>query len=52
MTDDTPKHGRCPECDEDISAAYILVEYEKGDGMTGIWAECPTCDDVVSPVSE
>jgi len=52
MTDDTPTHGRCPGCGEGISAAYILVEYEKNDGTTGIWAECPTCDDVVSPASE
>jgi len=52
MTDDTPTHGRCPGCGEGISAACILVEYEKNDGTTGIWAECPTCDDVVSPASE
>ena len=52
MTDNTPKHGRCPECDEDISAAYIFIEYEKDDGTTGIWAECPTCGDVVNPATE
>ena len=52
MTDDTPKLGRCPECEENISAAYILVEYEKNDGTTGIWAECPSCDDVVNPDTE
>ena len=49
MTSDTPNHGRCPECDEGISASWILVEYEKDDGTTGVWAECPVCDDVVSP---
>jgi hypothetical protein len=49
MTDDIPKRGRCPECDEDISVAHVLVEYEKNNGTTGIWAECPICDDVVSP---
>ncbi|WP_455429257.1 DUF7837 family putative zinc-binding protein [Haloplanus rubicundus] len=49
MTNDTRKHGRCPKCDEDISVAHVLVEYEKDDGTTGLWAECPTCDDVVSP---
>ncbi len=25
------------------------VGYEKDDGTTGIWAECPDCDKVVSP---
>ncbi|WP_460538383.1 DUF7837 family putative zinc-binding protein [Haloplanus salinarum] len=47
MTGKTPKHGRCLGCDESISAAQILVEYEKDDGTTGILAECPVCDDVV-----
>ncbi|WP_449405124.1 DUF7837 family putative zinc-binding protein [Haloplanus rubicundus] len=47
MTGKTPKHGRCLECDESISAAHILVEYEKDDGTTGILAECSVCDDVV-----
>jgi len=48
MTGDPPL-GRCPKCGEELSIAYILVEYEKDDGTTGIWAECPTCDEVVSP---
>ena len=41
--------GRCPECGEDISEAWILVEYEKEDGTEGVWAECPVCEDVVAP---
>jgi len=28
---------------------WLLVEYETDDGDTGIWAECPNCDDVVAP---
>jgi hypothetical protein len=48
MTDDPPL-GRCPKCGEELSSAYVLVEYEKDDGTTGIWAECPICDGVVSP---
>lgn len=28
ITYDTPKHGQCPECGENISAAHVLVEYE------------------------
>jgi len=49
MTRKTPDYGRGPECDTDISAAHILVESETDNGTTGIWAECPGCDDVVSP---
>lgn len=49
MSDDTQRLGRCPDCDEHITAAWILVEYEKGDGTEGIWAECPACEDVVAP---
>ncbi|WP_449404858.1 DUF7837 family putative zinc-binding protein [Haloplanus natans] len=49
MINDSRTHGRCPMCDEIISAAHILVEYKKNNGATGIWAECLLCDDVVSP---
>jgi hypothetical protein len=49
MTSDATNLGRCPECGESIPAAWLLVEYEKDDGETGIWAECPACEDVVEP---
>jgi len=49
MPDDTQRLGRCPNCDERITTPWLLVEYEKDDGTEGIWAECPTCEDVVAP---
>lgn len=49
MTDDTQILGRCPNCGEQISLTWLLVEYEKADGTEGRWAECPGCDDVVDP---
>jgi hypothetical protein len=49
MTSDATNLGRCPDCGESIPAAWLLVEYEKDDGKTGIWAECPDCEDVVEP---
>ncbi|WP_191906253.1 MULTISPECIES: hypothetical protein [unclassified Haloarcula] len=49
MPDDTQSLGRCPNCDERITTPWLLVEYEKDDGTEGIWAECPTCEDVVAP---
>ena len=47
--DDTRVLGRCPDCGKRISQAWLLVEYEKDTGETGIWAECPDCEDVVAP---
>ncbi len=48
MTNDSPL-GCCPDCGESISEAWLLVEYTKANGETGIWAECPACEDVVAP---
>jgi len=49
MTRNSSLLGGCPECGEDISEGWLLIEYEKADGTTGIWAECPACEDVVRP---
>mgnify|MGYP000733482917 FL=1 len=49
MNADESSLGRCPECGEDISEAWTLVEYEKDNGTEGVWAECPVCEDVVAP---
>jgi len=49
MTNDTDSLGRCPYCGRSIPLGFLLVEYETDDGGTGIWAECPDCNDVVDP---
>jgi hypothetical protein len=49
MNADESPLGRCPKCGEDISEAWIIVEYEKDDGTEGVWTECPACEDVVAP---
>ena len=49
MNADESSLGRCPECGEGISEAWILVEYEKEDGTESVWAECPSCEDVIAP---
>jgi len=49
MNADESSLGRCPECGEAISEAWILLEYEKKDGTEGVWAECLACEDVVAP---
>jgi len=49
MPTDESSLGRCPDCGELISDGWLLVEYTKDDGTDGVWAECPACEDVVSP---
>lgn len=41
--------GRCPYCATRITRAWLRIEYEATEGQTGMWAECPGCDDVVKP---
>jgi len=48
MTNDSPL-GCCPDCGESIPTGWRLIDYEKDDGTEGVWAECPECEDVVSP---
>jgi hypothetical protein len=49
MTTDESTIGRCPDCSERIPSTWLLIEFEKDDGTTGCWAECPACSDVVRP---
>ena len=41
--------GNCPDCGEDVTSLSKLIEYERTDGATGIYAECPACDAVITP---
>lgn len=47
--DETRVLGRCPDCGTWIPPALFLVECEKDTGETGIWVECPECENVVAP---
>jgi len=49
MTPDDGVLDWCPDCATKITRAWLLIEYENTEGQTGIWAECPECDDVVEP---
>lgn len=42
--------GVCPRCNHELAAGSVLITYEKSDGTTGLFAECPVCADVVRPV--
>jgi hypothetical protein len=43
--------GCCPECGEEITADFLLIEYESG-GRPARFAECPGCRNVVHPSPE
>jgi hypothetical protein len=40
--------GHCPHCETRIPTSRLLVEYETSGGR-GLYAECPDCEDVVTP---
>lgn len=41
--------GSCSFCGATVSRQDTIIEYERDDGSTGIWAECPACREVVDP---
>lgn len=43
-----PSLGRCPRCDAEITPAYLVIEYET-DGGRSAYAECPGCEEIVTP---
>lgn len=48
-THHTPELGACPECAAAIPASRVLIEYERGEGETTAFAECPGCREVIRP---
>ena len=49
MSSTRPPLGGCPHCGTEIPDYRLLIEYEINEGV-GIFAECPTCREVVSPI--
>ena len=41
--------GVCPLCEARIDRHDVLIEYERSEGTAGVYAECPACQDVVTP---
>lgn len=41
--------GRCPRCGAEIPEAYLLIRYETAAGEESSFAECPDCEDVITP---
>jgi hypothetical protein len=41
--------GGCPNCGHAIRPIDELITYERSDESIGVYAECPSCEAVVSP---
>lgn len=41
--------GLCPNCSESIADRDVIIEYERDDGTTGVYAECPDCREIIAP---
>lgn len=41
--------GCCPNCGEEISDVFKMIEYTREDGSIGIYADCPVCREIVTP---
>lgn len=40
--------GVCPRCETEIPEGLLLIEYET-DGDRRVFAECPACEEPVTP---
>ncbi|WP_449271824.1 DUF7837 family putative zinc-binding protein [Halovenus aranensis] len=40
--------GTCPSCGAEIGDRHVLIQYDTAAGP-GVYAECPSCRDVISP---
>ena len=49
----TPQHssriGTCPHCNSEITEFHVLIEYQTSNGDESVWAECPSCQEVIKP---
>ncbi|WP_449289169.1 MULTISPECIES: DUF7837 family putative zinc-binding protein [Natrialba] len=48
MSGQYPTLGDCPRCGATIPSSRLLIEYET-DAGSGVFAECPACQEVVAP---
>ncbi|WP_455768282.1 DUF7837 family putative zinc-binding protein [Halorubrum ezzemoulense] len=51
MTPDDPEtvRGDCSFCGETVTSRHAIIHYETAGGDTGVWAECPSCGEIVDP---
>ncbi|WP_224829177.1 hypothetical protein [Saliphagus infecundisoli] len=48
-TNETHALGSCPRCSTEIKPLHVLIEYESTPGEQNMFAECPACQEVVTP---
>ncbi len=49
MMSDDSRLGVCPNCGHDIRPIDELITFERSDDSIGMFAECPSCEEVVEP---
>lgn len=49
MNPDNRTLGTCPNCGHPIRPLDELITYERSDSSVGVFAECPSCEEVVNP---
>jgi len=41
--------GDCSFCGETVTGRHAIIHYETAGGDPGVWAECPSCGEIVDP---
>lgn len=54
MASDTPDTvpSACSFCGKTITKHHVLIQYETTTGERGLWAECPSCGEIVDPIDD
>lgn len=52
MAPDNPEavRGTCSFCGETVTGRHAIIHYETADREPGVWAECPSCGEIVDPI--
>jgi RNase P subunit RPR2 len=53
MNPDNPEmmRGTCSFCGETVTGQHAIIQYETASGEPGVWAECPSCGEIVDPIN-
>ncbi|WP_449421037.1 DUF7837 family putative zinc-binding protein [Salinigranum halophilum] len=46
---DSSSPGSCPDRGRSIPSGWTLITFERDDGSTDVFAECPSCGEVIQP---
>ncbi|MGQ3330652.1 DUF7837 family putative zinc-binding protein [Halorubrum sp. FL23] len=41
--------GDCSFCGETVTGRHTIILYETAGGGPSVWAECPSCGEIVDP---